>query len=175
VCVVVRGTAAADRPLSAPALLQSLEDAAALGIFSQAQALDYIGGKIKAKRTLGPGKSSLGKVDEARNVLATVVLNHVPVVRFNFRAKAIYIGHMVRRILLTHFGKMKCAAGWDSVFMRGPAAAADALLLPHRLDDKDYYGNKRLELAGQLMALLFEGAWCRSQPCGARRRSPPPS
>lgn len=24
------------------------------------------------------------------------------------------------------------------------------------LDDKDYYGNKRLELAGQLLSLLFE-------------------
>jgi hypothetical protein len=35
------------------------------------------------------------------------VLNHVPVARFNFRSKAIYIAHMVRRILLTQFGKMK--------------------------------------------------------------------
>ena len=25
-----------------------------------------------------------------------------------------------------------------------------------QVDDKDYYGNKRLELAGQLLALLFE-------------------
>ena len=25
-----------------------------------------------------------------------------------------------------------------------------------RLDDKDYYGNKRLELSGQLLSLLFE-------------------
>lgn len=50
---------------------------------------------------------------------------------FNFRAKAIYIGYIVRRVLLVHLGKMP-------------------------LDDKDYYGNKRLELAGNLLSLLFE-------------------
>jgi DNA-directed RNA polymerase III subunit RPC2 len=32
----------------------------------------------------------------------------------------------------------------------------DAIKDPSTLDDKDYYGNKRLELAGQLMSLLFE-------------------
>jgi hypothetical protein len=32
---------------------------------------------------------------------------------------------------------------------------------PALLDDKDYYGNKRLELAGQLLSLLFEDLFKR--------------
>ncbi|GMI41385.1 hypothetical protein TeGR_g14053, partial [Tetraparma gracilis] len=64
-------------------------------------------------------------------VLANVVLSHVPVVDFDFRPKCTYICHIIRRILLVSMGKQK-------------------------LDDKDYYGNKRLELAGQLLSLLFE-------------------
>jgi len=121
-------------PALQDALSASLEEAAALGIFSTEQALDYIGGKAKAKRTLG--RSHLSKVEEGRAVLAHVVLSHVPVVRWNLRPKALYVAHMVRRILLT-------------------AAGAS------RLDDKDYYGNKRVELAGQLMALLFEDCFKR--------------
>jgi DNA-directed RNA polymerase III subunit RPC2 len=116
------------------ALSESIEEASALGVVTTSQALEFIGTKIKAKRSLG--RSSLSRIDEARQVLATVVLNHVPVNKFNFRPKAIYIAHMVRRIILTSTGRMK-------------------------LDDKDYYGNKRLELAGQLMSLLFEDLFKR--------------
>ena len=36
-----------------------------------------------------------------------------------------------------------------------------ANLNPEEVDDKDYYGNKRLELAGQLLALLFEDCFKR--------------
>ena len=31
-----------------------------------------------------------------------------------------------------------------------------ALMVPSAVDDRDYYGNKRLELAGNSLALLFE-------------------
>ena len=51
--------------------------------------------------------------------------------RYDFRPKAIYVCLMVRRIIL---------------------AMHDETLM----DDKDYYGNKRLELSGQTMSLLFE-------------------
>ena len=53
------------------------------------------------------------------------------VINWNFKVKAVYTGLMVRRVIL---------AMGDTV----------------KVDDRDYYGNKRLELAGQLLSLLFE-------------------
>lgn len=100
----------------------SLEECANLKIFTQLQALDYIGSKCRQIRTWGKPKS---KVDEAADVLAGVVLAHVPVVEFNYRMKCVYLALMVRRVIL---------AQEDMV----------------RVDDRDYYGNKRLELAGQV-------------------------
>lgn len=75
----------------------------------------------------GPKKT---KIEEARELLASTILTHVPVKEFNFRAKCIYTAVMVRRVIL---------------------AQGD-----NKVDDRDYYGNKRLELAGQLLSLLFE-------------------
>ena len=53
------------------------------------------------------------------------------VINWNFKAKAVYCALMVRKVIM-------------------------ALGNLDRVDDRDYYGNKRLELAGQLLALLFE-------------------
>ena len=116
-------------------LALSMEEPVKLGIYTQIQALRYIGNKIRGRATSISYSSSYRKPqspeDEARDVLANVVLSHIPVVNFDFRGKSIYIGHIVRRIVMVHMGKSS-------------------------LDDKDYYGNKRLELAGSLLSLLFE-------------------
>jgi len=59
--------------------------------------------------------------EEARDILAQVVLNHIPVENYNFRLKVIYIAQILRRIIhATHD--------------------------PATVDDPDYYGNKRLEM-----------------------------
>jgi DNA-directed RNA polymerase III subunit RPC2 len=154
------------------ALALSLEDAQRHSVQTQRQALRYIGIRVRGGGGSGTGggtrggggaaaaggiggggsgpppllasSSSSGPAfgsssgrrpsspeDEARDVLANVVLSHVPVVNYDFRAKAIYVCNIVRRLLLVRLGH----AG---------------------VDDKDYYGNKRLELAGNLLSLLFE-------------------
>ncbi len=116
-------------------LALSMEEPVKLGIYTQMQALRYIGNKIRGRASNISYSSSYRKPqppeDEARDVLANVVLSHIPVVNFDFRGKCIYVGHIVRRVVMVHMGKS-------------------------RLDDKDYYGNKRLELAGSLLSLLFE-------------------
>ncbi|XP_061415849.1 DNA-directed RNA polymerase III subunit RPC2 [Lethenteron reissneri] len=106
----------------------SLEECQKAQVFTQLQALRYVGNKVRRQRMWGGPKKS--KMDEARELLATTVLAHVPVKEFNFRPKCVYVAVMVRRIIL---------------------AQGD-----NRVDDRDYYGNKRLELAGQLLSLLFE-------------------
>ena len=52
-------------------------------------------------------------------------------IEWNFKVKAAYTALMLRRVVLAQGQTLK-------------------------VDDRDYYGNKRLELAGQLLALLFE-------------------
>ena len=110
-------------------LAPSLEECAGLNVFSPLQALEYIG--VKTKQPRGFGQKARPHVDAARDALATVVLSHVPVSNFDFRMKCVYLALMLRRVI---------TAQQDS----------------YQVDDRDYYGNKRLELAGQLISLLFE-------------------
>ncbi|KAJ7619526.1 hypothetical protein FB45DRAFT_931011 [Roridomyces roridus] len=107
----------------------NLEEAAKLGVFTRQQALEYIGSRVKVnRRVVGPRRPAW---EEALEAMATIVLAHVPVNGLDFRPKAIFVATMTRRVLM---------------------AMEDEKMV----DDRDYVGNKRLELAGQLLALLFE-------------------
>ncbi|KAL2314777.1 DNA-directed RNA polymerase III subunit RPC2 [Schizosaccharomyces pombe] len=107
----------------------SIEECAKLNIYTAQQALEYIGARVKVNRRAGANR--LPPHEEALEVLAAVVLAHINVSNLEFRPKAVYIGIMARRVLM-------------------------AMVDPLQVDDRDYVGNKRLELAGQLLALLFE-------------------
>lgn len=81
------------------------------------------------RETSGNTSNEESKIEEANEFLRDLVLSHVPTSDNNFKRKAIYLAIMVRRLFQMEHNK---------------------------LDDKDYYGNKKIELAGDLVALLFE-------------------
>ncbi|KAI9647456.1 DNA-directed RNA polymerase III complex subunit Rpc2 [Ciborinia camelliae] len=111
----------------------NFEEATKLGVHTQHQALEYIGARVKmgsrARQPGGPQRRNY--IGDALEALANIIITHVPVVGLDFRPKALYICFMVRRVLM-------------------------AMVNPKLVDDRDYVGNKRLELAGQLLSLLFE-------------------
>ena len=109
----------------------NFEECAKLGVYTRQQALDYLGSRVKSmgKPGFGQGRKDYGQ--EALDALADIIITHVPVHRLDFRPKALYVAFMVRRVLMANHD-------------------------PSLVDDRDYVGNKRLELAGQLLSLLFE-------------------
>ena len=110
----------------------NFEETIRLNIHTQQQALDYIGMRIKiTRKPTFYGQHRRNYVQEAIEAVSSILVAHVPIVNMNFRPKALYIAHMARRALM---------------------AKHDSTLI----DDRDYVGNKRLELAGQLLSLLFE-------------------
>ena len=126
ICTLVAGNDKNILELFAP----NVEDAAKLKIFTQRQALLYISGKVRSMRAT-TDRTIESKIDEVLEILGAVLLSHIEVNKTNFRLKCIYTAIMCRRVILT----------------------ADEA---QTVDDRDFIGNKRLELAGSLMSLLFE-------------------
>jgi DNA-directed RNA polymerase III subunit RPC2 len=116
----------------APSLLDALEHE----IFTQKRALEYMGSKLISKRFVTAATKYKTPADEARDLLATTILAHVPVEQFNFQMKSVYVALMIRRVMAVEMD-------------------------PSQVDDRDYYGNKRLELAGSLLSLMFEDLFKR--------------
>lgn len=77
-------------------LTPTLEECHSLKIYTQESALKHLGSKLVAKRYVTAASKVKTPTDEARDLLATTVLAHVPVEEYNFRLKAIYLGVMVR-------------------------------------------------------------------------------
>lgn len=107
----------------------NFEEAAKLEVFTQQQALLYVGKRVKTIRRAGAPK--LSQLQEGIEAIVTTIVAHLTVSDLQFREKALYIATMARRVVM-------------------------AMHNPKMVDDRDYVGNKRLELAGQLMSLLFE-------------------
>ncbi|CAI7625775.1 hypothetical protein PENPOL_c003G03166 [Penicillium polonicum] len=107
----------------------NFEEAINVDVYTQQQALEWMGCRIKINRKQAAYRKT--HVQEAVEAIASVIISHIEVKDMNFRPKAIYVAHMARRVLM---------------------AKSD----PALVDDRDYLGNKRLELAGQMLALLFE-------------------
>ncbi|KIH53571.1 DNA-directed RNA polymerase, beta subunit [Ancylostoma duodenale] len=124
------------------AFAASLDECSANNISTQQQAINYITTKIKARKYGGPygvaasSNIPVPKEHEAVDFLSTSMICHIPCNDGNFKMKAIFLGLMTRRLIQAELGECD-------------------------LDDRDFYGNKRLELAGSLLSLLFEDVFKR--------------
>ncbi|XP_036190996.1 DNA-directed RNA polymerase II subunit RPB2-like [Myotis myotis] len=96
-------------------------------IQEQNVALNFIG-----SRGAKPGVTKEKRIKYAKEVLQKEMLPHVGVSDFCETKKAYFLGYMVHRVLQAALGRRE-------------------------LDDRDHYGNKRLDLAGPLLAFLFRG------------------
>lgn len=96
-------------------------------IQEQDVALNFIGA-----RGAKPGVTREKRIKYAKEILQKEMLPHVGTQEFCETKKAYFLGYMVHRLLLAALGRRE-------------------------LDDRDHYGNKRLDLAGPLLAFLFRG------------------
>eukprot|EP00472_Partenskyella_glossopodia_P014116 CAMPEP_0197530064 /NCGR_PEP_ID=MMETSP1318-20131121/30496_1 /TAXON_ID=552666 /ORGANISM="Partenskyella glossopodia, Strain RCC365" /LENGTH=1189 /DNA_ID=CAMNT_0043085741 /DNA_START=233 /DNA_END=3802 /DNA_ORIENTATION=- len=88
-------------------------------------ALDYLG-----RRSAPPGCLKERRIAFAKDLLQRNFLPHVGVLDFQEADKAYFIGYMINRLLCTVMGRRD-------------------------YDDRDHYGNKRMDLAGPLLGKLF--------------------
>ena len=135
-------------------LMASIEDCHKRSVKSNKDALEYMSSKLKnragtfggnpvgAKTGTAPETDASGMIygkppiEMVRIHLTKTILAHVPVVDFSYVMKRIYLAQMIKRLIMS-------------------------INNPEFIDDRDFYGNKRIEMAGSMIALLFEDLFKR--------------
>jgi DNA-directed RNA polymerase III subunit RPC2 len=115
-------------------LMSSLQEAIGLKINTQGQALEFIDKRLRQVQITGISSTkeerSLSNY-MAREFLRSLFVPHIPSTLVEFHRKAIYFGLMVRWLLMS-------------------------IQDPKLNDSRAFFGNKRFELANELLDLLFE-------------------
>lgn len=106
-------------------LLPTLNEARAEGVVTRREALLHLmkSSRKEKIRASEQRPATRDAADEALEILVTLVLSHIDCEGFDFGPKIAYFAAMLRRMLC-------------------------AILDSSYLEDRDYYGNKRLDLAG---------------------------
>mmetsp|Transcript_18763 Transcript_18763/g.45096 ORF Transcript_18763/g.45096 Transcript_18763/m.45096 type:complete len:1181 (-) Transcript_18763:313-3855(-) len=94
-------------------------------------ALDYIG-----RRALGQTTARENRIRHAQDILIRELLPHIGITEESLTKKQYFLGYICNRLLACSLGR------------RSP-------------DDRDHYGNKRVDMAGPLLAGLFKGCFKR--------------
>jgi len=109
-------------------LLSSVEEARSKGVTTQDSALHYISRQLNLTFSADFQSQDLDiKLKYVKDILNRELLPHIGQ---NNRKKAFFLGYMTRRLMDCYFG-----------------------VRPY--DDRDHYGNKRVDLAGPLLTQLF--------------------
>ena len=107
-----------------------------MNVHTRNQAIEYLSTKLRVMKSV----RTRTKQEEVKYTLDSIILSHVEMQDGDYLlpyiAKTRFLALMIRRII-------------------------EAIDDPTKIDDKDYCGNKRLELAGQLISLLFQDLFMR--------------
>lgn len=114
------------------ALRPSLDEAAhGKDLNTKEAALDYIG-----RRALGQTTSRVNRIKHAQEIVIREMLPHIGITEESLTKKQYFLGYICHRLLACSLGR------------RAP-------------DDRDHYGNKRVDMAGPLLSGLFKGCFKR--------------